>query len=163
MIEEDYAKSQVQRYAGLDGFPHGQREAVRELICALQCFGTQEQAKKYTDDWLSTERECPKPVDIRRAAYALEEQDKARRREAWKPAMGLCSDCRDWGAFGWLLRGDRFEHCPNEALHQDDVSDALLDVLNSNRQREATKGLHSVTESEVRRVLGADIALGGGA
>jgi hypothetical protein len=48
----------------------------------------------------------------------------------WSKPLHLCADCREWGAFGWVKRGDHFEHCPNFELHGDDVSTELLDVIN---------------------------------
>lgn len=58
----------------------------------------------------------------------------------WSKPLDLCSDCREWGAFGWVLRMGRYEHCPNEALHRGDVSDYLLDCMNGKPVPGSRKG-----------------------
>lgn len=152
MTEKPFAKEQVQRFAGLDKFPHGQREAVEELIYAVQSFDTQEQAKKYVNDWLARERECPKPADIRRTAWALEEQAEAERREGWVDPTDLCRECEPWGAYGWIMRDGRYERCGG--AHGSDVSQILLDSLNEQERRKNTdEGLRRANQAKVAEVL----------
>ncbi len=60
-------KDQVDRLAGLDGFPKSQFEpaAYRELVVALQNADNLEDAKNFIDDVMMCELICPKPVQIR--------------------------------------------------------------------------------------------------
>jgi hypothetical protein len=68
MIEDkELSKKQISRLSGLDQFPR-EREAILELVFALQNFATQQQAESFITDWLSTAHSCPKPADIRIAA-----------------------------------------------------------------------------------------------
>ncbi len=60
-------KDQVDRLAGLDGFPKSAFEpaAYRELVVALQNADTLEDAKNFIDDVMMCELVCPKPSQIR--------------------------------------------------------------------------------------------------
>ena len=60
-------KDQIDRLAGLDGFPKSQFEpaAYRELVVALQNADSLEDAKNFVDDVMMCEIVCPKPVQLR--------------------------------------------------------------------------------------------------
>ena len=68
-------KDQVDRLAGLDGFPKSQFEpaAYRELVVALQNADTLEDAKNFIDDVMMCELICPKPVQLRDMIRAVRE------------------------------------------------------------------------------------------
>lgn len=62
-------KAQVARMAQLKGFPW-EKEAKRELVLALQCADSLDQAKAYVDGIIESataDAECPLPGDIRRS------------------------------------------------------------------------------------------------
>lgn len=92
MIEDkDFCKKQITRVEKFAGFP-SEREAFQDLVTAIQNFDTREQAQKFMDDWTQNETICPKPADIRRAAYDARERDNT----AWLEAK-KCPHCSGSG------------------------------------------------------------------
>lgn len=92
MIENrSFSREQIKRFEQLMGFPTG-KEALGELVTALQCFGTEAEAIAFVDDWLTRYEACPKPSEIRRAAWQLEEQQEQAKRKSKYTQCPYCSD-----------------------------------------------------------------------
>lgn len=92
-------KDQVDRLAGLDGFPKSQFEpaAYRELVVALQNADTLEDAKNFIDDVMMCELVCPKPVQIRDMIRSAREAKMGspafQEIDAWKLLQQTPADC----------------------------------------------------------------------
>jgi hypothetical protein len=91
-------KDQVDRLAGLDGFPKSFFEpaAYRELVVALQNAETLEDAKNFVDDVMMCEIVCPKPVQLRDMIRAAREAKVGSAVfediDAWKRLQEIPSD-----------------------------------------------------------------------
>lgn len=92
MIPATEATKQVQRLAGLDFFPRSDPAALKELRVAAEAAYTPEILTAVVDDWLASERECPKPADIRRMIWARQSPPEPRK------------DCPDCGGTGARIR-----------------------------------------------------------
>lgn len=89
--DKSFCKNQILRFEQLGGYPSG-KEAVGELVTALQCFDTQAEAIAFVDDWLKRYEACPKPSEIRRAAWQLEEQQEQAKRKSKYTQCNYCGD-----------------------------------------------------------------------
>ena len=80
MIDPKEAAKQVQRLSGLDFFPK-EAAAQKEMRLALECAASDAIAASVVTDWLATASDAPKPAELRRMAYDLNEkfQTQARR------------------------------------------------------------------------------------
>lgn len=91
------AAAQIERFSGLDKYPRGAERAagLKELRIAAEAARTPELLRRVVDDWISSQRECPKPADLRRVIWERNEQEEteARRRTA---------ECPECGGDGWI-------------------------------------------------------------
>ncbi|HUQ95004.1 MAG TPA: hypothetical protein VM120_25220 [Bryobacteraceae bacterium] len=85
MIDVKTAEKQVKRLLGLSFLPPG-KEAMAEVTSAMQCAETEADAAEIVRDCLDR-TEFPKPADIRRIAFRLQENRKA---EGWTPSDSTC-------------------------------------------------------------------------
>jgi hypothetical protein len=111
MIDKKPALEQVKRFAGLEFYPT-EREALQELLHAMQVASSEAIAKSFTADWLGYETACPKPAQIRIAIYD--------RNEAAKDRINNCRLCGGTGQVTvWFLvtyRGNSFVREKSEPL-----------------------------------------------
>lgn len=68
MLDKTLCTNEIAKLSGLDFWPQS-REAKAELVSALQHFDTNQKAQKWVSDWLTYQTQCPKPAEIREAAY----------------------------------------------------------------------------------------------
>jgi hypothetical protein len=98
MISAQEAAPQIERLSGLDRYPrgHDQTAAVRELRLAAQSAVTVEILRLVVDDWLATQRECPKPVDMKRLVGDRNKQYEA-------STARRVPDCPECGGVGFKI------------------------------------------------------------
>lgn len=89
MIDKDFAKKQLNRLSGLDGFPR-EKEATHELLLAIQSAETQEMAAQVIDGYVRSieTAPCPKPSDIRRSIW-----DRIDRQSSQLSSRRHCQQC----------------------------------------------------------------------
>jgi hypothetical protein len=75
VIGKNTAAAQVQRMTGLDFFPR-EKAALQDLIYAVQVASTDEIAERIVTLWIETEKDAPKPAQIRVMMYAANEKRK---------------------------------------------------------------------------------------
>lgn len=107
MIEEKFAKDQIRRMSGLDGFPKDTK-AVHELVCALMVCTKDSQAIQLISDILGEAQRAPAPAVIRTMAYERQESERALKLVPVKRAAH-CPECRDIGYIGGGLPGTKNE------------------------------------------------------
>jgi hypothetical protein len=129
MIGKDLAIKQIARLSGLSGFP-GEPEAKRELVIALRSCLNDEHAERLITEWIQSYSFTPKPAEIRRIAFRMQEP-----KEYQMPTDpgDHCQECRDWGSNGWVEREHRFERCSQP--HGAYVPGVILDMLNHQWRR----------------------------
>ena len=88
MIDPKEAAKQVQRLSGLDFFPK-EAAAQKEMRLALECAASDAIAASVVTDWLATASDAPKPAELRRMAYDLNER--------FKEQVGRCKACSGSG------------------------------------------------------------------
>src|ERR1700678_11476 len=105
MISPTEAAAQLERLSGLDFYPRAkdQDAAVKELRLAAQSAETAGILRQVVDDWVSTQRECPKPADLRRLIWERNESTNSATPE--KPEKWDCMRCHDSGLYGGILAG----------------------------------------------------------
>lgn len=91
MIENKFCSNETKRFAGLPGYPD-ETGARREIALAIQCFTSEQQARKFVDEWLAHEVRCPLPATIRKAAF----DSKDRENTSWLESK-RCPDCSGSG------------------------------------------------------------------
>lgn len=79
MITAEESVKQVSRLAQMNGYPKGEKEALKELIQALRSAANLKQAEIVVSAFLDTaasDTRCPMPAEIRRACAALQEEHR---------------------------------------------------------------------------------------
>lgn len=74
MIDRKIAQTQIDRLAGLDWFPKDNPAAIKDLRQALEASATDVIAMAVVSDWVESNREAPKPADLRRLIWAENEK-----------------------------------------------------------------------------------------
>ena len=151
MTEEKFAKDQIRRLSGLDGFPKDTK-AIHELVFALMVCTTDAQASRVVDDILGQSQfgsKCPYPADVRRLSYERVENEKAK--VAPMPVRRAhCPRCHDHGFFGGYFPGGEKEASPWQwcscAAAQEKRSREPSFIDDANARRERLIKLFSVTE-----------------
>ena len=67
-LDKTFCTNEIAKLSGLDFWPK-EREGKLALVTALQHFDTNQKAQKFISDWLTYQTQCPKPAEIREAAY----------------------------------------------------------------------------------------------
>ena len=156
MVAKTYAASQVARLAGLEDFPKGYKEAIAELVIALEGAKSDQHAKEIIDVWMQPPpKKCPTPADIRMAVYAEDHEEYS---IPWEEPKGLCGRCQGYGN---VQREDGvYErcHCENGKAYPQN----LLDMMNGREahrtQREREKTQRQVSADELNAVVARAIA-----
>jgi hypothetical protein len=136
MISKEFCREQIARLFQLKGYPRASQDganklevvaALKELVNALQCADSEEQAAASIDFFIqeSQSRECPLPADIRRSFWSA---PKIEEWKGWTKAdIGeLCQRCHSWG---YIRDGDKFVRC--ECQNGTELSGALLESMNN--------------------------------
>jgi hypothetical protein len=90
MIERHVAQQHVERFAGLDWYPR-EGAAFRELVTAMQTAPSEVIAEIVTSGWIESQREAPKPSDLRHLIY----REVERFQQEFPPAP--CAICQGTG------------------------------------------------------------------
>ena len=125
MIDAKEAAKQVQRLSGLDFFPK-EAAAQKEMRLALECAASDAIAASVVSDWLATASDAPKPAELRRMAYDLNERHKKQ--------VKYCRKCSGTGFVTiWKLvtyHGKSFNIKTSERVPEEQIRD-LADKLNA--------------------------------
>lgn len=159
MIEKKYAVEQIKRFKILNFFP-SDSVGLNELAMALMVSDTEQIAKQVVDDLMTEFVDCPKPAQIRIAAYARNEAvERASApktpEDQWGPIGPLCGLCASWG---WVVRDNVASRCTcqnGQALDQ-----KLMDLLNERLRNPHPKGherlrMRRVSEENLLGIVGA--------
>jgi hypothetical protein len=149
MIAKDLAKKQIARLGGMFGFPIGMREAIEELVLAVQCAETEAIAARAISGFIDTadsDTRCPMPRQIREAINAIQEP-------VWEPEKApevICLDCGDSGIVGGLVGGPPATWCFCSASRRAKLANpnALVEI-NQSREKLAAAFGRKVTPKEL--------------
>src|SRR5690348_8147898 len=98
MVSKPYAAEQIARLAGLEDFPKGYKEAIAELVIALQGAKSDHHAKEIIDTWMQPPpKKCPTPADLRMAVYAEDHEE-------YKLPAATCERCGGTGFVSFTKR-----------------------------------------------------------
>ena len=148
MVSKPYAAEQIARLAGLEDFPKGYKEAIAEMVIALQGAKSDHHAKEIIDSWMQPPaRKCPTPPEIRIAVYAEDMEEYSLPK--WE-APQLCPRCQGYGN----VQLDTGEYVRCDCENGREFSQILLDMLNHPR-RPARRVPN--TEEKLRQMSGAPI------
>ena len=131
MITKDFAKLQIARMQGLDGFPRNP-ESLAELVIAMEISETEEQARLVGSDILREFTRCPKPAEIRRAINALNEGQ-------WEPRQNQCPDCGgtqfviSWWLVTYSGRRGLTKPISKERLSGEEAAETLRKLIKDNQ------------------------------
>ncbi len=110
MISKKVAGEQIGRVAGLKGFPREEREAINELILAIQEARSEYQAKNIVDVFVRgiETMPCPAPADIRRLIFEANRREEPgiSQEERKRLEASLCPHCQ---SNGFMDRNGYFE------------------------------------------------------
>lgn len=96
MIENrEFAKRQLRRMSGLDGFPQ-EPEAAEELLKAMMTFPIERDAEEFVTDWIARNPVCPKPSNLRRTT-GPEQREWV---PSWAEKKPQCPTC---SGTGWRI------------------------------------------------------------
>lgn len=112
MITEEFAALCVQRLVGLRGFPR-HKDGQKELVRAMMAGESESTAERFTDDWVGSQAEAPRPTDIRTKLHEM--------RSRTRP-QDYCESCGGAGFIGEdvlvTYRGNTFEVAKVEGLRR---------------------------------------------
>lgn len=113
MIDRKHAEAEIARLAGLDNFTpsEARSKATDELVLALMAAETEIIATVVINEWLHTQREVPKPADLRALVWTENEKrlpdpiEQMRYEDAKR--SGYCKMCQRFGFHGGHLGGPK--------------------------------------------------------